>query len=676
MSSEGKDGSSVKRYSRPWWLAKLRAEEKAHAGFRKQARRAYEDYRGSDAVFEADSGRANDQDQTNFYPLFWSNTQVVHGALYARQPKPDVRKRYKDANVSKNLAQAIERELTFALDTEDMDDHAHRCVDDYLIAGVGTAKVEYLPVVEDVPEKDAMGQPIVARDEFGIPQLGEDGQPVVQMAPQIVAQTMRLEYIPWDRFRWEPVKDWEDCTWAGIIHYLSKQEVRQRFDVKLDDADQSGSDNRIPNRYGPPKDQMKYQGLIAVAEIWCNTTRKLHWIGIDTDKIDKEEDDPLGLVGFYPFPRPMMLNVKDGELIPKPDYTFIGPTCRYIDLLTKRIFSLTNLIKDVMAHDGSMPELAQMNDPRVPDGTTVAVQGLQVKLSMAPGGKLSLDSVVLQKDNTTKVAVIQTLMQLREQALGKLDQLTGISDISRGQSDPNETAAAQTLKGQYSEIILIGKRATVNGFWREIFRIEAEVASEHYTAEQIELMTGIKLTPEEMEVLRSDVGRTFAIDVETDSTIANDEAEEKAAVVELGRTFNEFFNGTSNMPPDLQKAVLSMVVRPYKNATELTEAIDAMPSTQQAMQQLQQQVQQLTQQVQQAQGELQKVDQAKNAREDLKAQADAVGKQGEAQKDQTTGVLNLARADEANAGALERVASVVRPPEPKVVQIPRGGAPR
>ena len=58
------------------------------------------------------------------------------------------------------------------------------------------------------------------------------------------------------------------------------------------------------------------------------------------------------------------------------------------------------------------------------------------------------------------------------------------------------------------------------------------------------------------------------------------------------------------------------------------------------------------------------------------AQADAVGKQGEAQKDQTTGVLNLARADEANAGALERVANVVRPPEPKVVQMPRGGAPR
>ena len=673
MSSEGKDGSSVKRYSRPWWLAKLRAEGKAHDVFRKQARRAYEDYRGTEKV--SDSGDNGQSDQTNFYPLFWSNTQVVHGALYARQPKPDVRKRYKDANVSKNLAQAIERELTFTLDTEDMDDHAHRCVDDYLVAGVGAAKVEYIPVVDDVPEKNELGEPVYDTDEWGEPKIGDDGQPLVRTTPEIVAQSMRLEYIPWDRFRWEPVKDWEDCTWAGIIHYLSRQEVRQRFGVTIDDTDESGSDNRIPGRFGPPKDQLKYQGLIAVAEIWCKATRKLHWIGLDTEKIDKEQDDPLNLVGFYPFPRPMMLNVKDGELIPKPDYTFIGPTCRYVDLLTKRIFSLTNLIKDVMAHDGSMPELAQMNDPRVPDGTTVAVQGLQVKLAMAPGGKLSLDSVVLQKDNSTKVAVVQQLMQLREAAIQKVDQLTGISDIVRGQSDASETATAQQLKGQWANIRLLRKKEAVNGFFREIFRIMSEIIAEHYTPQQIALTTGIELTPEEMATLKSDVGRTFAIDVETDSTIATDEAEEKAKTLELGRTFNEFFNGTSNMPPDLQKAVLSMVVRPYKNATELTEAIDALPSTQQQMQQLQQQVQQLTQQLQQTQGELAKVDQAKNAREDLKAQADAVGKAGEAEKDKTTGVLNLARADEANAGALERVANVVKPPEPKIVTMRPPGRP-
>ena len=99
------------------------------------------------------------------------------------------------------------------------------------------------------------------------------------------------------------------------------------------------------------------------------------------------------------------------------------------------------------------------------------------------------------------------------------------------------------------------------------------------------------------------------------------------------------------------------------------------PELQAQLQQLQQQVQQLTQQLQQTQGELAKVDQAKNAREDLKAQADAVGKAGEAEKDKTTGVLNLARADEANAGALERVANVVKPPEPKIVTMRPPGRP-
>ena len=72
----------------------------------------------------------------------------------------------------------------------------------------------------------------------------------------------------------------------------------------------------------------------------------------------------------------------------------------------------------------------------------------------------------------------------------------------------------------------------------------------------------------------------------------------------------------------------------------------------------------------QAQTELQKVDQAANAREDMKANADMIGKQGEAVKDASTARLNDARANEADAGAFERVANAIRPPEPKPIEEP------
>lgn len=677
MAADAKDGSPAKKYSRPWWLAKLRAEEKAHKDFRRQAEKAQKDYRGDDTPEIANST----EDQSNFYPVFWSNVQGMKGYLLSKSPKPDVRKRNKDGQIPKSVPTAVERGLTFTLDTEDVDDHADRAMEDYLVAGLGAAKVEYEAEVGPVAVLDAMGQPVPVRDEFGIPQLDEEGQPRMMMTEDVIAQRMWLEYIPWPRFRWEPVKDWEDVTWVGVVHYMSRQEVRDRFDVDVKDADMASGEARMSDRNGEPREQAKYQGLVTVVEIWCKTTRKLHWIGLETPEIDVEEDDPLGLKGFFPFPRPMMLNIKSGQLIPKPDYTFVSPACKYVDKLTKRIYSLTNQIKAVYAHDGSMPELAQLADPTIPDGTIVGINGMHVKLQTPSGGRPSLDTIMLTRDNTAMVGVVQTLMQLRDVQIAKIDQITGYSDIQRGQTDPNETAAAQQIKGQWANVRLTDKKKAVNGFFREVFRIMAEVMSEHFTAQQFALMTGVQLSPEEMEILKSDIGRTFAIDVETDSTIAADDAEEKAQRLELSKTFMDYFNATSGpvaqgtMPPDMAKAIMSMAIGAYKYAADLDEAIDAMPSTAQKIAELQQQLQQSQQQLQQAQTELQKVDQAANAREDMKANADMIGKQGEAVKDASTARLNDARANEADAGAFERVANAIRPPEPKIVAMRPPGRP-
>lgn len=594
-----------KAYSRAWWLKQIEAERKAHADFRKAAQVAYDEYRGKDD---------KEGSERSFYPIFWANTQITHSALYAKTPKPDIRKRYQDSQIPKEVSRAIERAIAFTLDQEAIDDHAHRVVDDFLIAGLGVGKVEYLPVVNE-----------------GV----------------IATQRLRLEYIPWNCFYWEPNKDWDDVEWIGIEHFLSKAEVKERFKVTVDvtaTAD-TGMSQKTRDPEAPNEDQVR------VYEIWCRKTRTLHWIGRDTADIDETIPDPLNLQGFYPVGRPMMLNVKCGALIPKPDYSYIRPLCRYVDRITKRIHSLTEQIKDVGAYDASFPELAKIADPSVADGTLVGIQQFAMKIA-AQGGRASFDAVVATRDNTNKVNVVTNLDALAEKAKAQIFETTGISDIVRGASQASETAAAQQLKGHWANVRLARKQNAVNSFFRDIFRLMAEIVAEHFTPEQIAVMTGVQLTPELATVLRQDSMRSFAIDVETDSTIAGDEAEDKRQRLEFTKTFTDYaaqlFPQVTQgiIPADLAKGVMSIAVGGFKYSAELEDAIEAMPGQLQQLQQLNQQTQQamqqgqqLQQQLQGAQAEIQKLTASNQELEAFKAQTDAqlkgaqVGKtQAETQK--------------------------------------------
>ncbi len=591
---------SDKKYSRAWWLKTLETERKHHDSWRKGAQVAWDEYRGKEDN--------PDEASREFYPIFWANTQITHSALYAKTPKPDVRKRYQDSEVPRPVAKAIERALQFTLDQEGIDDHAHRVVDDFLIAGLGVGKVEYLPVIQD-----------------GV----------------IASQKVRLEYIPWARFCWEPSKDWDDVEWIAILHFMSKAEVKERFGVTVTVT--GTEDTRMSQKAKDPESPNEDQ--VRVYEVWCKSTRKLYWLGRDTDEIEETIDDPLDLQGFFPVTRPMLLNIKDGALVPKTDYSFVRPLCKYVDTLTKRIFSLTAQIKDVGAYDASFPELAKLADLNVADGTLVPVNQLAMRLAQAPGTRASFDSIIATRDNSNKVATVSELSNLREQAKALIFETTGISDIVRGSSVASETASAQRLKGQWANIRLARKQQAVNSFFRDMFRLMAEIIAEHFDPAQIAVMTGVQLDEQSVAFLRNDAMRSFAIDVETDSTVAQDEVEDKRQRLEFTKTFTDYaaqlFPQVQQgiIPADLAKGVMSIAIGGFKYSAELEDAIEGMPGNLQQLQQLnqglqqaQQQGQQLQQQLQESQAQIQKLTATNQELEAFKAQSEAQLKGAQTEK--------------------------------------------
>ncbi len=103
----------------------------------------------------------------------------------------------------------------------------------------------------------------------------------------------------------------------------------------------------------------------------------------------------------------------------------------------------------------------------------------------------------------------------------------GIADIMRGSSKASETAQAQSIKAQYGSQRMSRRMKDVEKFARNLLRLKAEIIAEHFSPESIQAMTGVQVTPEMMQLMRDQGARSFRIDIETNSTIAPEVAEDK-----------------------------------------------------------------------------------------------------------------------------------------------------
>src|SRR5688500_18936903 len=98
----------------------------------------------------------------------------------------------------------------------------------------------------------------------------------------------------------------------------------------------------------------------------------------------------------------------------------------------------------------------------------------------ALGGTALKDSIVWLP--VTEVAsTIRELILLRRQLIDDVYQLTGLSDIMRGATEPQETATAQELKSQYGSIRIRERQGELVRFARDLTRIAAEIMAENFT---------------------------------------------------------------------------------------------------------------------------------------------------------------------------------------------------
>jgi hypothetical protein len=548
------DKEEDKKSSQDWFNA-LELSKKEMAKWQERGEKIVKRYRDERAEFG--SGRR--------YNILWSNIRTLLPAVYAKKPKAECQRRHKDADpVGRAAAQVLERALQYEIDQySDFDSALRHSILDRLLPGRGVAWVRFEPGYTP-------GQP----EDVGESMITDDVEP--EMDNTLELETSPVDYVYWKDFRSSPARTWEEVTWVARRVYMSKDEGIERF----------GDDFKtIPLSHEPiGTDDLKRDGVntenmkkAVVWEIWDKPTKTVSWVAVGSQDILDTKPDPLELDCFFPCPKPLFATLTTDSLVPVADYIMYQDQANELDTLTERIGKLVEAVKVVGVYDASQTGVQRMLNEGV-DNTLIPVD-TWAAFGEKGGLKGTIDFLPLDM----VVNALQQLYAAREQAKQVIYEVTGLSDIIRGASVASETATAQQIKSQYASLRLKEMQSDVARFASDILRIKAQIMCAFYKPQSLIAISGMdqtadaQLLPQAMQLLQNDILRVFRIEVETDSLVELDEAQEKSDRMEFLQAAGSFIKEAIQAPPQLAPLMGEMLmfgVRSFKAGKSMEASLE------------------------------------------------------------------------------------------------------
>jgi hypothetical protein len=612
----------------PYWHDQIETAIKIFDKWEKRGLKVVKRYRDERDAIEMPRMKFN---------ILWSNIQVLFPALYGRQAKPEVSRRYMDQDPVGRLASTmLERVMEYeTTQFGDFDAAMSGAVQDRLLPGRGTAWIRYEPViVNDRPEVEGVEQ-----DESQVYNTIEDP------TERIDAAHSPIDYVYWSDFLHSPARTWDEVWWVARAVYMTKEEGVERFGDVFNNVSLTSSNTDMDGK-NPLTAKMTYDKKAMVYEIWNKRTAKVCWIAKGYPQALDERDDPLELEEFFPCPKPLMATTTTGTMIPVPDYCEYEDQAQELDNLTQRIYLLTKACKAVGVFNAEFKELARMFSEGV-DNKLFPVTGWAA-MSEKGGLKGAIDMM----DTSQIIVTLRELYAAREQVKQSIYEIMGISDILRGSSKAQETLGAQQLKANFGSLRLKSSQGDVAKFATDIFKLKAQIICKFYPPELIVQMSGVMNTPDgqdpqmlqaALEMLSNSTIRDFHIAVEADSLAQIDEQAEKQgaqeAIQAIGLFLREAIPMISQAPETLPMAseMLLFLVRRFRAGRGLESAVErAMKALQDKADQAAQQQPSPPPEMLQMQAEQQAEQmrmQAQAQSEQMKMQADAQLAQAQAQLD-------------------------------------------
>jgi hypothetical protein len=528
--------------------------------------------------------------------------------VYAKLPKADISRRFGDNDpVGRVASQLIERAIDFEIEHyPDYRATMNHCVEDRFLGGRGTAWLRYEPHTAPIGLED---------DGVSITPNIEQGEGAPPPMEKIEYECAPVDYVHWRDFGHSTARTWEEvsCVWRWV--YMTREALAERFGDEVA--------RKIPLDQGPEplnayNENKRLYNRAKICELWDKETEKVYWFSKGMPEIIDERDDPLGVEGFFPCPKPLYATTTSDTLVPVADFVLYQDQAMELDILSDRIDGLVKSLRVRGVYDASQPALQRL----MTEGDNNALIPVDKWMAFSEKGGLKGSIDLLPLD--TLANALLNCYRAREDIKSQIYEITGISDIIRGASYASETATAQQIKGQYAGLRLRSMQEDVALFASELIRLKAQVMCTKYQPETIlayaaaQQMTPAdqQLIPQALELLRDKPLRNFRVDIAADSLVMLDENQNKQDRMQFLQAFGGFLaqalpvgQASPQMVPMMME-LLRFGMQAFKAARPIEGQIDA------TLQQLQQaaQQQQPNEEAQGKQAELQQKGQVEQSR--------------------------------------------------------------
>lgn len=626
------DKTPAKRAQR--WLLEVKLAKKREKDWRLKAEEVLLKYRGKNR-------------KKNSFNILWSNTEVLRPALYNSTPKPDVRRRFRQSDLlGKAVSELMERSLTYCADAYDMDACVKANVLDGLLPGRGWSRVRYVPQFKAPP--GAQELPASQSEAGSVPSTALTAQqPSAPEGPQdadgavdeVDYEQALCEQGQWDDLLHGPGKVWAEVQWCAFRHRLRRDDLIEQFGAKIggeitlnDVADDDVTDKKNGQELS---DVFK---RAEVWEIWDKESKQVFFVNESYRKgvfyaqseegsAAKEGEPPLKLRDFFPIPRPLVLLEDVGTLVPTPLFEQYREQADELNEISRRINRIVKMVKVRGVYDSTIGELAELM--KAPDGDFLAAE--RAAAYMNNGG---LEKAFWFMPVEQIAACLKHLYEAREAAKQVIYEITGIADIIRGASDPQETLGAQKIKSNNFRVQRMQRE--VQRYVRDLIRLLAEVIGQHFSQETLASMTGMQFPtaaqkqmiglqmqamqqqaqqpppgapgqppqPQQpgpppaqlqsmqnamqmpswddiMGCLRADICREYRVDVETDSTVAEQLQNDMTGLKEVLTGIVGFWQGVAPgvtsgaISMEAVKSITMSIVRRARMGLEVEDALEA-----------------------------------------------------------------------------------------------------
>jgi hypothetical protein len=517
------------------------------------------------------------------FNILWSNVQTLIPAVYAKLPKADISRRFGDNDpVGRVASQLLERAIDFEIEHyPDFRSTMKYSVEDRFLGGRATAWVRYEPHTSPIGIGD---------DGFSVTSAVEQGE-MSEPMEQIEYECAPTDYVHWRDFGHSQARTWEEVGQVWRWVYMTREALVERFGDEMA--------RRIPLDQGPEplnayNESKRTYNRAKVCELWDKETQKVYWFCKGMPQMIDVRDDPLGLEGFFPCPKPLYATTTSDTLVPVPDFVLYQDQAMELDILSDRIDGLVKALRVRGVYDASQPALQRL----LTEGDNNALIPVDKWMAFSEKGGLKGSIDLLPLD--TLANALLNCYRAREDIKSQIYEITGISDIIRGTSFASETATAQQIKGQYAGLRLRSMQEDVALFASELIKLKAQVMCLHFQPETILAYAAAgqmtpadqQLIPQAIQLLRDKPLRNFRVDIAADSLVMLDENQNKQDRMQFLQAFGGFLaqalpvgQASPQMVPMMME-LLRFGMQAFKAARPIEGQIDA------TLQQLQQAAQQ------------------------------------------------------------------------------------